>query len=236
MPTIDVSPKRNLNGYIVSVSEVAFIETILSAYEAYTVNHITPIQGNANRYMRRKEVETHGSLFGNFSTGPNGETLCTINFVSADTSAVQGQGGVEPNLECMDMKHSFVQECWPYYKRVGSFHTHPYSTDERNDVTIDGLYDLSHDDREYIRINSRKLSGFGNYIEIVVAVTEYINKLNRVAVQACSNTVRYDYGKFRFWMSAYCCFEENGTLRATDLKDTSVHLVCPAALGQTMIF
>lgn len=194
--------RRNKNGYVVKITEDAFMEMCLSALEAYVVSE-SDDEGD-----KQDPVETYGQIWGNQATMRNGRTVFTIKKVTIDTSAERTPGACIFEPEALAVKTNFVEAFFPDIEFMGDFHTHPYLRETR-DIKKGELYEFSNADKRSVE----KEKTFKELPYRVGLVMTLSTVANQEPLPTLSARIKEDYSlmefhfnNYRIWLQAYVTY------------------------------
>ena len=212
----------NNKKYYVRVSEDALLQLCLYGLEAYEISH--------NGGQRKKTMlETYGNVLGHSRLLPSGETLISVDMVSVDTSAKQNESSCLPNEKALELKYDVLNAYWPQYEYIGDFHTHPY----KNVDEVNYYKGWRQSEQDFISVEADPYQdGWLKYnyrLGIVLAICKMQRKgsLNPTRIQ--SNTLRFDIGNYRCWITAYVACtnykEKDGKLRFIPEADVDKYIL-----------
>lgn len=218
--------KQNFNGYVVKITESAFIDMCLSALEAYCVQH---------KRKQKGALETYGLVWGHEASMQNGKTLYTVQKVSIDTSAKRTSDSTTPKSESLYLKCGFIASYFPDMEFLGDFHTHPYTAEEATskDVRKEKFYEFSVEDVERFNTNG-DFKDFGYRVGLVMAIAYVKRKSQNIGRLAkwCNDAsaAEFRFSNYRIWLQAYVtCINSQNKIELADNDD--VMLEVPGILG-----
>ena len=215
---------HNPFGYVIRISEQAFIQMCLAGLEAYSVSH-------RDNPGHKTGLETYGLLFGHEVEMSNKQTLYSVELATVDTSAWRTRTGVTPNMSALNLKRDFMTSFFPQHDFLGNFHSHPYAASYR-EIVKGNWHTLSPTDREHVEGDSSDyLARHGYRIAIVLTVTllEKIDKKKHKPLD--SSTVAFTLGNYRLLLKAYATSFDDAEECMAIVKDDEIRLDCPAVLG-----
>lgn len=194
--------RKNKNGYVVKITEDAFIEMCLSALEAYVVSES---DGEGDKL---DPVETYGQIWGNQATMRDGTTVFTIKKVTIDTSAERTPGSCSSDKEALLVKTNFVESFFPDIEFMGDFHTHPYIKNTR-EIKQEEYYEFSTADKKSVE----KLDFFDGFPYRVGLVMTLSAVDSQEPLPTLSTRIKDDYSviefhfsNYRIWLQAYATY------------------------------
>lgn len=208
----------NIDGYVIRVTEEAFMQLCLAGLEAYCVPH--------RKSKRRVEngLETYGTLWGHECRLPNGKTFYGVEYASVDTSAEREPNRCGARPGALELKRSIISSSFPQYSFLGDFHTHPHETTrevrQRQCYTPSFEDYISIEDDPYWLENDYKV---GLILTIVMLQRQQRTTWRRVS----SSTVEGTMGYFRLWLHGTVAYlDEDYNIEASRADDKDVTLEC----------
>jgi hypothetical protein len=177
---------------IIHVSDQAFMTILLSGLEAYKV--ALAEDEEQNDAVEQVPMEFFGHLFGTCTVREEGKYF-SVEHVSIDSTALQGDVGVRPNPHSLMLKDALINFCWPHYQYLGYVHSHPYES--AKEMQSNKGFLLSDEDKEYCDA----------YDDILLLMS--IGKLTYPPEgEPCfykdkSNVLKLEIANFRILLSAY---------------------------------
>ena len=101
-----------MTGYVVEVSDSAWMQLCLSGLESYRVP--------------RGRKETFSLLWGSMSGAGSDYVHYRVDHVLTDIEAQRTGGWVSYNPKGLMLKKDIIDQCWPSLSFLGDFHTHAY--------------------------------------------------------------------------------------------------------------
>lgn len=213
---------------MIHVSDQAFMTILLSGLEAYKV--ALAEDEEQSDAVEQVPMEFFGHLFGTCTVREGGKYF-SVEHVSIDSTALQGDVGVRPNPHSLMLKDALINFCWPHYQYLGYVHSHPYES--AKEMQSNKGFLLSDEDKEYCDA----------YDDILLLMS--IGKLTYPPEgEPCfykdkSNVLKLEIANFRILLSAYpvdlseedeeCDDDETGVF--IDDEKENIILDCPALMG-----
>lgn len=182
---------------IVRISELAQASLVLSALEAYAIEHLR------NKKEEKNKLETHGTLFGYETYSYSKEIVYQIELVSTDTSTRQWQNKVRWSRSARDLKQDFITSFYPNFDYLGTFHTHPYDHYKSVPRGDHGSYFSKGDLRSFHK-NKEYHERVGSRVFILVTVAGMQKAGTLPNQHITNNIIQVTFGNLRLWISAYC--------------------------------
>ena len=220
-----MSSDKNTKGYVVKISESAFIDMCLCALEAYTINQDD---------KKTDPVETYALVWGNESSMVDGRILYTVQKVSVDTSTVRKNDSCEPQQDSLALKNDFIASFFPDLEFLGDFHTHPY-TNNYKEVINKALYEFSRDDITHVE-KSGHFDTFGYRVGLVMALAFVKNGIQGIKAKRINNdysVIEIQFSNYCVWLQAYVAYEKNDNIKLTKRK---VLIEVPSVNGLDCIY
>lgn len=217
---------KNENGYVVSVSENAFISLIASSLEAYAIDS----KGTKTR-SHKKFLETYGGLYGQHITMEDNRTLFRIEMALSDSTVWQQRYQVDYNKDAILLKKTLLSSYWPHLAYLGDFHSHPYTT-QGEVKSLKGYY-LSETDRLALDADWEFFKKVRYRLGLVVTVVAMKRASNKgfAWLSGGWNTIEFTMGNFRMYLSANCVYENDEGVFYTDNADPLVEIHVPSLMG-----
>lgn len=182
---------------IVRISELAQASLVLSALEAYTIEHLR------NKKEESIKLETHGTLFGYETFSYSKEIVYQIELVSTDTSTQQWQNKVRWSRSARDLKQDFITSFYPNFDYLGTFHTHPYDHYKSVPRGDHGSYFSKGDLRSFHK-NKKYHERVGSRVFLVITIAGMQKAGTQPNQRITNNIIQVTFGNLRLWISAYC--------------------------------
>ncbi|MCY3811151.1 MAG: hypothetical protein OXH15_05095 [Gammaproteobacteria bacterium] len=177
----------------VHVTDSALMHLLLAGMESY-------------RAKRHGALETGGLLWGFIKDETDSEMdHITIEHVSTDTYAKRKPDSVALSDRTTSAKRDVIEQRWPHLSMIGDFHTHPY-TNYTEAVDNKG-WEFSRGDFEWYE-NGHTAESWAGRVGLVLAIAglQRYHKDNHATTRVRSrygNTLQWQLGRYRFWLSAY---------------------------------
>lgn len=188
--------RKNKCGYVVKITESAFIDMCLSALEAYIVCD------------SEEPFETYGQVWGHQGSMIDGRTIYTVEKMSIDTSAEGDNGSCSYESETRHVKTNFMESFFPNFEFLGDFHTHPYFQETR-DVKKHKLYEFSPTDIKTVE-KTDEFAGYDFRVGLVMTLA-YVNTRDQLELSARikddPSVLEFHFSNYRIWLQAYVSYK-----------------------------
>jgi hypothetical protein len=214
---------RDIN---IILSETAFQQLCFCALEAYAIKKLGQPKGQS------KYLEVFGLLWGSFSKLEQencNHCFYRVEFIGADTSALQKRNEVTRNEDSLVIKRDLTTSFWPHLRFLGDFHTHPYRYKDCDAKKIENekLYEFSTADRKDIEKNSEFWRKHKYRVGLVCTIVD-LKRAARVDKHLNDSTLVAGLGNYKLWIKAYYAnYRKNQKIVLSD----DVYLSCPSLLG-----
>lgn len=221
---------RNKAGYVVKITEGAFIDMCLNALEAYVISEPIKKQDDETIELLEEPVETYGTIWGSQGSMVDGRTIYTVRKVSIDTSAVRTNGATDHYRPTLDLKVNYMESFFPDWEFLGDFHTHPYLQDTQM-VKDNKFYDFSPADKEVVQ-GSDFFTGFNYRVGLVMALA-YVRNPEQIdlttRIKDDMGVLEFRFSNYRLWLKAHVTYEN--AKGEVSIARTGVQLEVPCMRG-----
>ncbi len=180
----------------VNISQSAFFEMVMAAFEAYAVKH---------HGKHIVSLETHAQLWG--KTNKTHPFKCSVEHFSIDSSAKQERGGVTPEPLSLKIKKDIAQAFGEEFNHLGTYHTHPYlrktEVETTNCIRRDKLYNFTSDDH-LCEVGEASISVGKKLYSVALVMTIHAAEKadDRRDGTIDSSLVEFSLGNVKLWLKA----------------------------------
>lgn len=224
------SMPKNENGYVVKISENAFIDMCLSAFEAYVISK------RGSRGKDSGPVEVYGQIWGHEGIVADGSSMYSVQKISIDTSAKMENDYCSFLTDALELKVNVMESLVADMEYLGDFHSHPHLQDAI-EVRKEKLYRYSDEDFE----SSKDLcsSEIVNYRVGLVMTIAYVSKNEQPElskrIKGDDSLLEMRLSNYRLWLKAYITYLDEES-EEYEVSDKNVSLIVPCIHGLEDVF
>lgn len=225
----------NRKSVTVTIEDSAFLDLILPAVEAACIR---PAGYRLPSGKQFEGVEVGGMLWGIASDLGDESMLIAVQRATVSVTAKRTSGSIAFHPEAEVLQQRLIQSTFPQLFHIGSFHSHPYISDDARDVQRDNLDGPSEADIDYQKTYDSEL------LSIIVTVTKHkphsaldmAADYKRHRGKSDFSCIQFRLNDLRVWVRAIVRDQSDNDEEPTLLRGDDVTLICRSALGMFMPF
>ena len=221
--------------YLVVLEEAAVIDLLAPAIEAACVPPVGSKKAQEEaENLEYEGLEVGGALWGGISKDRwSGRYVTNVRRATVSKQSRGTASSFSNSNAALNVKRQLFEALWPQLSLIGRFHTHPYMTTSRTQVSAQDLHHPSTADIRAFQDSKE------TRIELIVTVSKKQSKNDvlpgwigfpETRGKLDPSCVLFGIADIAVWIRA-CVWEHDADGNFAMIKPHEVHLHCPAVTG-----